>query len=101
MKRKSKSDPLCACMICRREWFRMDPLPAKRLATAVFGDLRKCPYCKLRGQKAWGELTQVDREAREGIQAPRLTKTRKILSAFKIATGVFFDVLNFAEESES
>ena len=98
---RDRSLPLCACMVSRSEWYRASAPEAKSLASAVFENLRGCPFCRLKGRGQWGQFTPRDRSAAKLGKPKRPSRLAILAAAFRIAASTFVETLRLIGAGEA
>ena len=88
-------------MVSRCEWYRASAPEAKSLASAVFENLRSCPFCRLKGRGQWGRFTARDRSAAKMGKPKRPKRLAILAAAFKIAAASFVETLRLMDAGEA
>ena len=88
-------------MVSRGEWYRANAVHAKSLASAVFENLRSCPFCRLKGHGQWGQFTPRDRSAAKLAKPKRLSRLAILAAAFRIAVSSFVETLRLMDAGEA
>lgn len=87
---------ICPCGVSKEKWYKLNDTAGYSLATRVFLNCRKCPFCAMRGRMYWGKIRDDD-ISRRGYRPRRLTVAGRLCWAVFAAFRVFFAVIKWGD----